>query len=63
MARGGQHRIWAPGYPVAVAPTLSALRRGGGDPAHRVQHDGVVWRATRTPDGPVLLRLAARPAE
>ncbi len=63
MARGGQQRLWQPGYPVAVAATLSALRRGGGDPALRVQPDGVVWRATRTPDGPVLLRLAARPAD
>jgi 3-methyladenine DNA glycosylase/8-oxoguanine DNA glycosylase len=39
------------------------LRRGRGDPCLRVQPDGVVWRATRTAAGPVLLRLEARPAE
>jgi 3-methyladenine DNA glycosylase/8-oxoguanine DNA glycosylase len=56
-------RTWAPGHPLSVRASLSALRRGGGDPCYRVQLDGVVWRATRTPDGPVLLRLATRPAD
>ena len=46
-----------------VGVLLAAFRRGGGDPCHRRQADGVVWRATRTPDGPALLRLAARPAD
>jgi 3-methyladenine DNA glycosylase/8-oxoguanine DNA glycosylase len=50
-------RVWRPGRPVALHATLSALQRGGGDPCYRRQGDGVVWRATRTPDGPVLLRL------
>jgi 3-methyladenine DNA glycosylase/8-oxoguanine DNA glycosylase len=55
-------RVWAPGRPVPVASVLSSLRRGPGDPCYRVQADGVVWRATRTSSGPVLLRLRARPA-
>ena len=41
---------------------LSGLRRGPRDPCHRVQPDGVVWRATRNASGPVLLRLQARAA-
>lgn len=56
-------RTWVSGRPVAVRVTLASLRRGGGDPCFRVQPDGVVWRATRTPDGPVLLRLQGVPAE
>lgn len=54
-------RVWRPGFPVSPRITLSTLRRGGGDPCLRVQPDGVLWRATRTPEGPVLLRLAADP--
>jgi 3-methyladenine DNA glycosylase/8-oxoguanine DNA glycosylase len=56
-------RAWVPGRPVPVGLTLSALRRGGGDPCLRVQRDGVVWRATRNAAGPVLLRLEPRPGE
>jgi 3-methyladenine DNA glycosylase/8-oxoguanine DNA glycosylase len=55
-------RTWRPGRPVPVGSVLSSLRRGPRDPCLRVQPDGVVWRATRTPDGPALLRLQARPA-
>jgi 3-methyladenine DNA glycosylase/8-oxoguanine DNA glycosylase len=49
------------GQPIDVVRTLLPLRRGSGDPAHRVA-DGVFWRACRTPDGPatLALRLAAR---
>lgn len=47
---------------MSVRGTVSALGRGRGDPCFRVQPDGVVWRATRTPDGPGLLRLASDPA-
>src|SRR3954449_11012112 len=54
-------RVWAPGRPVPVGSVLSSLRRGPGDPCYRVQADGVVWRATRTSSGAVLLRLQARP--
>ena len=56
-------RSWAPGRPVPVGSILSAVRRGGRDPGLRVQPDGVVWRATRTTAGAVLVRLEARPAE
>ena len=60
---GARTRVWVPGRPVPVGSVLSALRRGGGDPAFRLQPDGVVWRATRTPDGPALLRVEPRPAD
>lgn len=49
--------------PVQVQQTLRVLRRGGGDPAHRVEYgpdDGpvdAVWRASRTPEGPATLRV------
>jgi 3-methyladenine DNA glycosylase/8-oxoguanine DNA glycosylase len=36
--------------------TLSPLAHGGGDPTIRIAADGV-WRATRTPDGPVTIQL------
>ncbi len=55
-----------PGFPGGRSrsgSTLSALRRGGGDPCLRVQRDGVVWRATRNAAGPVLLRLEPRAAQ
>jgi 3-methyladenine DNA glycosylase/8-oxoguanine DNA glycosylase len=55
-------RTWRPGRPVAVGATIAGLVRGRGDPAHRGEPDGSWWRATRTPDGPALLRLAPRPA-
>lgn len=61
--RGGQVRVWRPAAPVSVGATLSALRRGGADPSHRFEFGGTVWRATRTPDGPVLLHLVTRAAD
>ncbi len=54
-------RVWVSGRPVPVGSILATLRRGRGDPCHRVQPDGVVWRATRNGGGTVLLRLEARP--
>ncbi len=54
-----QHRVWRPGRPVPLGAVLSSHRRGPGDPAHRVQEDGVIWRATRAATGPALLRLQA----
>ncbi|MEU8889558.1 DNA-3-methyladenine glycosylase 2 family protein [Streptomyces sp. NPDC048442] len=38
---------------------LGPLRRGGADPTFRVTADGAVWRVSRTPEGPVTLRVAA----
>ncbi len=55
-------RTWRPGRPVAVHATLSSLQRGASDPAYCLDRDGTVWRATRTPAGPALLRLASHPA-
>lgn len=49
--------------PVQVQQTLRMLRRGGGDPTHRVEYgpdDGpvdAVWRTSRTPEGPATLRV------
>jgi 3-methyladenine DNA glycosylase/8-oxoguanine DNA glycosylase len=43
--------------PYDLARTLSTHRRGTGDPAHRVEASGAVWRATRTADGPVTMFL------
>jgi 3-methyladenine DNA glycosylase/8-oxoguanine DNA glycosylase len=48
---------WRPGRPVDVHTTLSSLRRGTGDPAHRVDRDGTFWWAAATPLGPGTLAL------
>ncbi len=68
MTGGDPHRPdgelrWAPGRPVPVTTMLRSLRRGAGDPTWRQDEDGSVWRATRTPLGPVTLRVRARPAD
>jgi 3-methyladenine DNA glycosylase/8-oxoguanine DNA glycosylase len=42
---------------IDLALTLGPLRRGSGDPTMRVAR-GEVWRASRTPDGPVTIRFA-----
>ena len=47
---------------MAVHATLAGLCRGASDPCYRREADGTVWRATLTPDGPVLLRLTCRPS-
>ncbi|MEW1960137.1 DNA-3-methyladenine glycosylase 2 family protein [Kineococcus sp. NPDC059986] len=62
MTPDGELR-WVPGRPVPVTAMLRPLRRGGGDPTYRQDADGSVWRATRTPTGPVVLRVRARPAD
>jgi 3-methyladenine DNA glycosylase/8-oxoguanine DNA glycosylase len=55
-------RSWRPSFPVDVRLTLSVHRRGGRDPAFRVDGAGAVWRTSLTPDGPGTLRITARPA-
>ena len=51
---------WRPQLPVDVRTTLWALRRGPGDPTHRVTPDGAVWRTTLMPTGPATYRLSQR---
>jgi 3-methyladenine DNA glycosylase/8-oxoguanine DNA glycosylase len=51
-------RIWDAGRPVDVRATLGPLRRGTGDPAHRVDA-GRFWRACATPAGPGTVAVAA----
>jgi 3-methyladenine DNA glycosylase/8-oxoguanine DNA glycosylase len=53
-------RTLRPGRPVLVDPILSLHRRGPGDPTHR-RLGNVWWRATRTPEGPALLKLVTLP--
>ncbi|MDQ6649635.1 MAG: DNA-3-methyladenine glycosylase 2 family protein, partial [Actinomycetota bacterium] len=48
---------WCPAAAVDVALTLSALRRGRGDPTYQVSADGSLWRTARTPAGPATLCL------
>ncbi|MBV9204353.1 MAG: DNA-3-methyladenine glycosylase 2 family protein [Actinobacteria bacterium] len=48
-------------FALDVRLTLSVHRRGGGDPAYRVDPAGAVWRTSLTPDGPGTLRVASRP--
>lgn len=43
--------------PIDVAHTVAPLRRGSGDPCHRVTSDGAHWHASRMPTGPVTYRL------
>ncbi|MGI8761077.1 MAG: DNA-3-methyladenine glycosylase family protein [Jatrophihabitantaceae bacterium] len=51
-------RCWDATRPVDVLRTLAPLRRGTGDPAHRVDADGAFWWAAATPcgDGTMTLR-------
>jgi len=55
-------RTLRPGRPVDLQLTLRPARRGRFDPAMRVG-PGEVWRATRTPDGPVTTRVTAAAGE
>ncbi|RIJ77061.1 DNA-3-methyladenine glycosylase 2 family protein [Nakamurella silvestris] len=45
--------------PLDLAATISTLRRGPGDPCHRVDTDGSIWRTSNMPSGPVTYRLTA----
>ena len=51
--------VWRPQLPVDVVRTLAPLRRGRADPTHRVG-DGVLWRTSVMPAGPVTYRLEQR---
>jgi 3-methyladenine DNA glycosylase/8-oxoguanine DNA glycosylase len=52
-------RIWRPTWPCPVDAILSPLRRGAGDPTFQRDPSGVVWRACRTPDGPVSVQICS----
>ncbi len=52
-------RTWDAGRPVDVLATLGPLRRGTGDPAHRVDAAGRFWWACATPMGDGTLAVAA----
>jgi 3-methyladenine DNA glycosylase/8-oxoguanine DNA glycosylase len=58
----GLRREWLAPFQVEVRLTLSVHRRGVGDPAHRVDAEGSVWRTSLTPDGPGTLRITSRRA-
>jgi 3-methyladenine DNA glycosylase/8-oxoguanine DNA glycosylase len=51
-----QQRTLALPFPIDLAATLSAVRRGPHDPSCRFAADGI-WRATRSPAGPVTVHL------
>lgn len=50
-------RGWDAGRPVDVLGTLWPLRRGAGDPAHRVDAHGTFWWSCTTPQGNGTLAL------
>lgn len=52
-------REWTPPGPLDLRLVLGPLRRGPADPTFRMTADGTFWRATRTPEGPGTLRVAA----
>ena len=49
--------------PLDLVRTVGPLLRGTGDPSMRIDPDGTVWRAMRTPLGPATLRLRLHAAE
>ncbi|MEA2931676.1 MAG: hypothetical protein QOI56_461 [Actinomycetota bacterium] len=53
-----RERTIRPDRAISLRLTLGPLRRGGTDPTMRMGGDGV-WRATRTPDGPVTTHVTA----
>jgi 3-methyladenine DNA glycosylase/8-oxoguanine DNA glycosylase len=52
-------RVWDAKRPVDVRGTLGALKRGTGDPAHRIDPAGRFWSACATPDGAGTLAVSA----
>lgn len=53
-------RSWDAGRPVDLLATLGILRRGTGDPAHRVDAAGTFWAACATPIGDGTIALTVR---
>jgi 3-methyladenine DNA glycosylase/8-oxoguanine DNA glycosylase len=52
-----RERTWTPCEAYDLRRSLGVLRRGPHDPAFRQETDGTAWRVTRTPQGPVTLRV------
>jgi 3-methyladenine DNA glycosylase/8-oxoguanine DNA glycosylase len=50
---------WAAPYAVDLRAVLGSWVRGSRDPTIRLVGTGTAWRTSRTPDGPVALRLAS----
>jgi 3-methyladenine DNA glycosylase/8-oxoguanine DNA glycosylase len=48
---------------IDIRETLGPLVHGAGDPTGKLAGHHEMWRASRTPDGPVALHVQARPAE
>jgi 3-methyladenine DNA glycosylase/8-oxoguanine DNA glycosylase len=48
---------WAAPFRVDLRAVLGSWVRGSRDPTVRLTDDGTAWRTSRTPDGPVTLRL------
>ncbi|QIS23794.1 DNA-3-methyladenine glycosylase family protein [Nocardia terpenica] len=55
---GGATRTVTADRTIDLAHTVAPLRRGSGDPCHRVTPDGAHWHASRMPSGAVTYRLA-----
>ncbi|MFJ9312343.1 hypothetical protein ACIRPL_34610 [Streptomyces cyaneofuscatus] len=54
-------RSWAPPASYDLPRTLRVLRRRRSDPSCRQETDGTWRRTSRTPDGPVTLRISDHP--
>jgi 3-methyladenine DNA glycosylase/8-oxoguanine DNA glycosylase len=54
----GLSRAWLAPFPLDIRRVLGVHRRGGGDPAFRIDTSGAVWRTSLTPVGPGTLRVA-----
>jgi 3-methyladenine DNA glycosylase/8-oxoguanine DNA glycosylase len=59
----GALRHWRSSRPLSLGATIGILRHGPGDPCYQRDSDGTIWRACRTPVGPVTLRLSVQPAD
>ena len=56
-------RRWRPGRPVDLGLVLGPMRRGSGDPTFRHLPGAGIWRASRTPDGPVTAAYRVPPGD
>lgn len=62
MSEQPEERVWRPEWPAPVHSLLRQQRRGAGDPT-QAEDGRVLWRASRTPEGPVTLRVEDRASE